>query len=339
MSIEKTAGATRAAALRQQPGPKAERRAAGPAGPSYQSPRVLSEAQVAFPPRPAAAPIRLEPPQKSSGWSFDWDDNIFNMPTRIRLRHKETGEEVLVSSAEWAIVREGVGKHGKYADYQTFEGSLLRFGSDPEGKRNFFLEDVQAAVRAHPTAWQGPSWKAFVRALENPETARRTSIITARHVSPDDMFAALEWLKGEGYLQHLPAKENVFPVSYPPLKEKLGNGNMQSPSEAKAIVMRGLLDELDASPVPETARPIRTPDGRATRPMHIWGFSDDDWGNFEKARQALCEGMAAGRWTRVKILIFFTGKNHPTERPRAEVLTPEGKTRAPRADEAVLMRG
>src|SRR5688572_7084977 len=52
-------------------------------------------------------------PAQLTGWNFDWDDNIFFMPTKIRLYHKETGEDVGVSTADFALIREEIGKPGK----------------------------------------------------------------------------------------------------------------------------------------------------------------------------------------------------------------------------------
>ena len=55
--------------------------------------------------------------------------------------------------------------------------------------------------------------------------------------------------------------------------------------------------------------------------------SDDDYGNYAKAVEALSAEVAAGRWPDVKITVLFTGKNHPTEEPRVEIITPDGSTR------------
>jgi hypothetical protein len=275
---------------------------------------------------------------RSTGWNFDWDDNIFNMPTTIRVTHKVTGEELGITTAEFALVRELIGKSGRYADYVQKPDALRFFGDDPRGVRNYFVEDVARAMAASAAGWQGPSWDAFVTAMSRPDTAARTTLITARLHSPATLHAGLVHLQQLGLIKHVPPVENIFPVSYPPLAEKLG-GSANSPSAAKAKVMMQILDRLQAEALSPRAKPVTAPDGKGRRVMHLWGFSDDDWGNYRKAVDALLPEVRAGRWPDVKITVFFTGKNHPGEPPRIEVLSKAGPRPArPEEIKAALYR-
>ena len=57
---------------------------------------------IALPPKPTL----LHPlPYPITGWNFDWDDNIFTMPTQIRIWNRTTGEEIGVSTAKYALIK------------------------------------------------------------------------------------------------------------------------------------------------------------------------------------------------------------------------------------------
>jgi hypothetical protein len=73
--------------------------------------------------------------------------------------------------------------------------------------------------------------------------------------------------------------------------------------------------------------------GTVKAQVKLWGFSDDDYGNFSRAITALSPEVKRGRWPNVKIILFFTGFNNPKEKARAIVLTPDGGTRPLRNEE------
>lgn len=264
-----------------------------------------------------------------TGWNFDWDDNIFFMPTRIHIFHRETGERADISTADWALIREQVGKEGKYASYTLQPSSLADFADDPTGRANHFLNDVVRAMETSSTAFKGPSWDAFVKACASESTAAATTIITARLHSPGTIHAGLVELHRRGILKFLPPKENIFPVSNPAVAAELGGGSAINPSAAKAVVMARVLDQIQAHGLHAGARRVLAPDGSEHRRMHLWGFSDDDYGNYAKAVAALSVEMKKdpGRWKDIKVTVIFTGTNHPTVKPHAVVLGPDGAAR------------
>lgn len=72
---------------------------------------------------------------------------------------------------------------------------------------------------------------------------------------------------------------------------------------------------------------VVAPDGVSQGRHHLWGFSDDDFGNFQKASEVLQKGVDAGRWPHVKITVFYTGTNRTDVRPHAVTLIPNAKPR------------
>ncbi|MBI5202647.1 MAG: hypothetical protein HY925_13735, partial [Elusimicrobia bacterium] len=139
-------------------------------------------------------------------WNFDWDDNIFFMPTKIVLANTRGGAPREVTTGDYAKIRGLLGKPGEWEPYAVDQDSFKYFG----GK--YFLQHIREAVASGDTSWQGPSWKAFVEACSRPETARWTTIITARSASPEDMAAGLRYLQELGYLKYLPPLENLYGV-------------------------------------------------------------------------------------------------------------------------------
>jgi hypothetical protein len=138
------------------------------------------------------------------------------------------------------------------------------------------------------------------------------------------MYAGLKWLQRQGYIKYLPPKKNLHTVMRPDFKigDQVAEG---SPSDRKAALMLTLLDEVQQRKLGKDAHEVITPNGLGRRKMHVWGFSDDDYGNFSKAVSALSKEIH--RWPNVKIVVKYTGHAHPTEKPHTVVLTPDGKTR------------
>ena len=107
-------------------------------------------------------------------YSFDWDDNILNMPTQIHLEKKVGGEfiPVDVSTSEFAEMRHLVG-----TEYRLLNDNPLEAFADFRDY-DAFMRDTQKAVRNNS---YGPSFDKFKEALMY---GNDFSIITARGQSP-----------------------------------------------------------------------------------------------------------------------------------------------------------
>ena len=107
-------------------------------------------------------------------YAFDWDDNIVSMPTKIILKDEE-GDEVGMSTEDFATYREEVGKEPFEFDGHTIVG----FGNDSfkwfgvKGDKQFIVDSI--------TAKPGPAWVDFVEAINNGSIF---SIVTARGHTP-----------------------------------------------------------------------------------------------------------------------------------------------------------
>src|SRR5688572_24814241 len=51
-------------------------------------------------------------PANLVAWNFDFDDNVLFLDTQIYLFHKDTGEEIAISTRTWATERHVLGKSG-----------------------------------------------------------------------------------------------------------------------------------------------------------------------------------------------------------------------------------
>jgi hypothetical protein len=121
-------------------------------------------------------------------YSFDWDDNILNMPTKIRLE-KKVGDNWVptdVSTAEFAEVR------GDKENWRLLNGNpneaFANFRDNGPSGGDIFVEDVKKAVSARKFA---PAWDDFIECLKNGSLF---SIITARGHESETMRRGVEWI-------------------------------------------------------------------------------------------------------------------------------------------------
>jgi hypothetical protein len=263
--------------------------------------------------------IILKPPTIKA-FNFDWDDNIFFMPTKIVLFEKTTGQELEVTTGQFAKIRMRVGKPSgdpenpnpweKYEIKEGLTGSFKYFKDSPTG--NFFRDDIiKAITTSDPSVWMGPSFNDFITALSNPATAAWTTIITARGHSSDEIYEGLEYIRDymatQGKTIYLPPKKNLYGVD--------GAAN---PSHEKVRIMKDILDHLEKVAAED--------DIQAS-----FGFSDDDQHNFatavEEFHEAIMEGWRSKKsspWPHVKIVTYFTQQDHHKVPPHIEVLKPNG---------------
>lgn len=239
-------------------------------------------------------------------------------PTHVTLLHKTTGAEKKVALEEWSHVRKNIGQAGTaWADYHVKPippDSSFHYVRSIHTE-NYFLRDLQLAVKSGNTNWQGPSWHTFIEAMQSEQTARSATIITARGQLPEDIYEGLLWLKERGIIEHAIPLENIYAV-----------GRTENPSLAKVDAIRKTLNDLNKIPVSEYAPPMISRDGKSTERVHLWSFSDDDTGNYKKALEAVQADVKAGKYPNVKIAVFFTGKN-TAHRPAPVIVMPDGRAR------------
>lgn len=248
----------------------------------------------------AAAPV--------SAYVLDLDGNAFGpgFPTKIILFKKGGDRELPVPTAHFAVIEKSIGTDFAYGGVNLKDYELRGDASFREFFGPKFAEDLRYAVENLPAAeWQGPSWPALVRALNDPVLAAHTYVLTARQHTSEQLLDGFRYLRSAGFIRYLPKAENLH-----------GVGGTRRTAERKAELMAEFIDALQASSLGAGGR-------------HAIGFSDDTWANHEKMRDALTAIMRRepGRWSKVKIVLFFTGSNDLAHRPEAIVLEDDGTTR------------
>jgi hypothetical protein len=123
-------------------------------------------------------------------YAFDWDDNILRMPTEIMVQ-TEDGEEVGMSTADFAVYRSKIGKEEFEYDGKTIVGldyntafRNFRDIEDPE----IFKKDVAKALQMEAFA---PAWDDFIECLTNGSVF---AIITARGHESEGMRKGVEYV-------------------------------------------------------------------------------------------------------------------------------------------------
>lgn len=121
-------------------------------------------------------------------YSFDWDDNILNMPTVIHMEKLIDGEWVPtdVSTSEFAEVRNDK-ENWRILDNDPDKAFSEFRDSGPRGDKAF-LEDMKKAIAQSNF---GPSWDDFIECLVNGSIF---SIITARGHEEGPMRMGIEWI-------------------------------------------------------------------------------------------------------------------------------------------------
>lgn len=209
-----------------------------------------------------------------SFYFFDFDDNVAFLTTPIFVFHRETGQEVQISSREFAQQSQFIGRTGPFADYEMrledsgsfrcFRDRDLSWLERMVGRRQVFIQDLAAALGAPDLHWKGPSWSCFYHAVFN---ARPVALITARGHHPQTIRQGIRLWVEEG---HLPCEPNylaVYPVSHPEVKKSLGLPTSHSIPHLKQKALRAAVEE---------AKRVY-----GNNPHHRFGMSDDDPRNIE----------------------------------------------------------
>ena len=282
---------------------------------------LLAALLVFAPTADAAAPpflsritkvARPRPTQRTT-FNFDWDDNAVHMVTRLHLVSRTGRPDLPVSTEQFALIKHQLGQPGPYQDYMV--GAPDHTFRETR-RRGYFAKQLVETIKAKPEVWQGRSWPRLVEALSSRRTASQVTIITARASDPRELMSGLKALKRAGMIKHLPKLENIFSVESDGAAFE-GKPLVGTTGEKKATVMLGLLRRLEKTPLPRQGVTLRTPSGTGYATSHLWGFSDDDWDNYEAARRTLAEH--AHEFPHVKIKVMFTG-DHPQHAPETVIV-------------------
>lgn len=215
-----------------------------------------------------------------SFYFFDFDDNIAFLATPVVLFHKDTGEEIMLTSGEFAQISRDLKENGHFydhiLDFDDKNGSF-RFYRDSDQslwtkafrKKQAFEKDILDILNQADLMWKGPSWNCFYHAVFNQ---RPTSIITARGHSPETIKKGIRLIHKNGHLPKEPNYLDIFPVNHPETKTRLGHE----------------LDDTDVAVMKQKA--IRMSVEKAFEdygynPHHRFGMSDDDPRNVELITQ------------------------------------------------------
>ncbi|PIS10344.1 MAG: hypothetical protein COT73_09850 [Bdellovibrio sp. CG10_big_fil_rev_8_21_14_0_10_47_8] len=211
-----------------------------------------------------------------SFYFFDFDDNVAFLSTPLVLFHKQSGEEKMVSSGQWALEHVRIGKTGIYKDFEIRwedqTGTFRHFRDhDEEQLRKLgfstqtFLQDVAEALGFPDLQWKGPSWQCFYHATFNQ---RPVSVITARGHEAETIKGGVRLLVGSGHLPMEPNYLSIFPVSNPEIRKFLGDAELnENTAELKQRAIRASVEMA-----------LRTYGYSA---HHRFGMSDDDPRNIQ----------------------------------------------------------
>ncbi len=244
-----------------------------------------------------------------SAYVLDLDGNAFGpgFPTKIIVFKKGGNEELAVPTAHFAVIEKKIGHDFNYGGINLKDYELRGAASFREFMGPKFTRDLKYAVENLPAnEWQGPSWGAMVHALNDARIAPHVYVLTARQHTSEELLDGFRYLQSAGYIKFLPKVENLH-----------GVGGTYRTAERKAELMADFIDSLQATPFGPEDGP------------HTIGFSDDTWENYSKMLEALTATMRRepGRWSRVKVLLFFTGRSDLAHKPVSVVLNQDGTTR------------
>lgn len=228
---------------------------------------------------------------KKKAYSFDWDDNILIMPTRIHLEYNvnsndiaDLGSEgnniwvpVSVSTEQFRSVRHKLGKDFRYPNNDIV--SAFKDFRDYDA----FIEDTKRALSNRS---YGPSFNKFKEALISGSDF---SIITARSNPPQaikegikviirdmswseekEMEKNLNGLTIDEYLN----LQDYHPVSSEEFAQRFGLESVgTNPEEGKKIAFKSFVDRI-------VSQISKIKDDEDFEGISV-GFSDDDEGNVE----------------------------------------------------------
>ena len=241
------------------------------------------------------------------GYSFDWDDNVLNMPTKIHLEKKSNGgwKDYDVSTEKFREIR------------HKLDGEKLRLKNNnpndafKDFKTEIFIQHTKEAINANEF---GPSFKKFKKALIN---GYDFSIITARGTSKDSLRKGIKVLidmtfsdeEKETMNKNLKEKkyksiddyisdQQLSAVSSEEFKtEYQSKGGAENPEVAKTMAFEKYVESV----VKKVEDLVDHPDREGVK----IGFSDDDLGNIKKMEEFIRKELLK-KYPKVKFVIYDT---------------------------------
>lgn len=206
-----------------------------------------------------------------SFYFFDFDDNVAFLSTKLVLFHKETQQELHISSGEYAQHHHTIGKHGAFENfaidfcnikgtYRNFRDLDLHVIQQLQGKKQNFVQDIIEALGMPDFQWKGPSWSCFYHAAFNQ---RPISVITARGHAPQTIIEGIDQFLQAGLLPAKPNYLSIYPVSHVETRQALGDQELkQAVPSLKQAAIRASVEKAFQT--------------YGYSPHHRFGMSDDD---------------------------------------------------------------
>lgn len=255
-----------------------------------------------------------------SFYFFDFDDNVAYLATPIIIFHKKTGDELHLSSGEFAQHGHDVGKTGPYVDYYVDlndeTGSFRNFRdrdipAHSKGQlKQAFIEDIEVAIQKKDFTWKAPSWNCFYHATYN---LRPLSVITARGHQSETIKEGISLLVKDGHLPHNPNFLSVYPVSNPQTRAALGDENFSAsvPELKKGAIRKSVEQAIERY---------------GHNPYHRFGMSDDDPRNVDLITSEM--QSLKGRFPEMSFFVIQTFKDSFEKREILETKTRDIITRS-----------
>jgi hypothetical protein len=241
------------------------------------------------------------------GYSFDWDDNVLNMPTKIHLEKKSNGgwKDYEVSTEKFREIR------------HELDGEKLRLKNNnpndafKDFKTEIFIQHTKDAINANEF---GPSFKKFKKALIK---GYDFSIITARGTSKDSLRKGIKVLIDMTFSEEEKEtmNKNLKEKKYKSIDDYLNNqqlsavsseefkteyqskGGAENPEVAKTMAFEKYVESV----VKKVGDLVDNPDREGVK----IGFSDDDLGNIKKMEEFIRKELLK-KYPKVKFVIYDT---------------------------------
>jgi hypothetical protein len=210
-----------------------------------------------------------------SFYFFDFDENIAFLSTPSFIFHRETREQIQLTSREFILHSKDFGRTGRYRDYvidlHPRLGSFRNFRDQDLNllerlflrRQQTFIRDIAAALGQPDLHWKGPSWDYFFHAVFNQ---RPIALITARGHHPKTLKNGISLMVREGHLPNEPNYLGVYPVSHPRTLKELKGIDGEIPDLKRKALRRSVQDAMKIY---------------GLNPHHRFGMSDDDPKNLQ----------------------------------------------------------